>query len=196
MISFKTFLNEKTTDAVVAAFGRMAPATIGHGLLVDVLLKTAHQHNADHVIYLSKTKDGKSNPLDVAAKVVWAKKMFPGVNILPATPETNTFLDMVKTLNKKYKNLYVIAGSDRAAEYDTLINKYNGNLYHYDTINVVSAGVRDPDADGASGMSASKMRAAALTDDERAFKLGLPTSMYIHAKAMMLKIKNGTENYK
>ena len=37
-------------------------------------------------------------------------------------------------------------------------------------------GARDPDAEGAEGMSASKMRAAAAKGDLEAFKKGLPGS--------------------
>jgi hypothetical protein len=42
---------------------------------------------------------------------------------------------------------------------------------------VVSAGERDPDADGASGMSATKMRQAASDNDFAKFKQGVPSGM-------------------
>ena len=46
--------------------------------------------------------------------------------------------------------------------------------YKFRTISVMSVGERDPDAEGVTGMSASKMRAAASLGDLESFKLGLP----------------------
>ena len=189
--SFASWLQEKTSNGVVAAFGRMTPPTVGHGLLVKKVLDTAKAKSCDHVIYLSKTQDKKKNPLDVKTKVMWAKRMFPGANILPATDQLRTFIEMVKILNQRYKTLYLVAGSDRVQEYQTLLNKYNGTEYNYDHIEVISAGERDPDADGASGMSATKMREAASTNNLSDFKKGLPEHMQASAAAMMADVRAG-----
>ena len=74
----------------------------------------------------------------------------------------------------------MVVGSDRVTEFDTLLNKYNGvngrhGYYGFDNIEVVSAGERDPDAEGVTGMSASKMRAAAVDGDFDTFKMGVPS---------------------
>ena len=53
-------------------------------------------------------------------------------------------------------------------------SKLSCSLIFY--INTVSAGDRDPDADDVSGMSASKMRAAAIAGDLDSFSKGLPKS--------------------
>ena len=83
-------------NCIVLAFARMSPPTSGHGLLVKKVMDEAVHRGADHVIYLSKTQDKKKNPLPVNRKVYWAKKMFPGANILPADNVIRTFIDAVK----------------------------------------------------------------------------------------------------
>lgn len=193
MKSFKDYIivEAEKPKKIVAAFGRMNPPTIGHGVLVKKLIDTAREFKADHVIYLSKTHDAKKNPLDIKTKLKWAKKMFKGVNILGADDNLQTFIDMVKVLNTKYKILYLVAGSDRVAEYQKLLNKYNGIEYNYTEIVVVSAGERDPDADGAGGMSATKMREAAARGDVNSFKSGLPQHMHKDAMKIMTDVRTG-----
>jgi shikimate kinase len=76
----------------------------------------------------------------------------------------------------------MVVGADRISDFKTLLNKYNGvkarhGFYEFpDGISIVSAGERDPDADDVSGMSASKMRAAATAGDFQSFATGLPKS--------------------
>ena len=61
-------------------------------------------------------------------------------------------LDIITDLYKRlYSDITMVAGSDRVREFDTILKKYNGvksrhGLYDFDSINVVSAGERDPDA--------------------------------------------------
>ena len=70
----------------------------------------------------------------------------------------------------------MVAGSDRVEEFSKLLNQYNGkpdkqgnDLYKFDSINVVNAGQRDPDQEGASGASASKARELANKGQEHEF---------------------------
>ena len=177
MKNYRQLVKELPSKAVVFAFGRFNPPTIGHELLFKVVQKLAKSHNAAHVIYASRTQDKKKNPLTVDKKVKYLKLMFKGMNFVAANDEERTFLEAVKSLNSKYKNLIMVAGSDRVAEYEKLLNTYNGKNFHYDTIQVVSAGERDPDADDASGMSASKMRTLATKGNYTEFKKGLPSTV-------------------
>jgi hypothetical protein len=86
------------------------------------------------------------------------------------------YLTLQHDLYKKgYTDVTMVAGSDRVREFETILKKYNGvssrhGMYDFDSIKVVSAGERDPDAEGASGMSASKMRAAAAKGDLKVLK--------------------------
>ena len=192
MKNYRQLIKELPSKSVVFAFGRFNPPTIGHELLFKVVKKLAVSHGADHVIYASRTQDKKKNPLSVERKLHFLKLMFPGINFQSATPEAVNPILVAKLLNKKYKNLIMVAGSDRVAAYTKYLNQYNGKDYHFDTIQVISAGERDPDSDEASGMSASKMRAAAIKGDFTSFKRGLPNSIReIDAKLLMNEIRTG-----
>jgi nicotinic acid mononucleotide adenylyltransferase len=176
MITYKELL-EARKSTVVMAFGRLNPPTIGHELLVKAVAALAKKNNADHIIYVSRTQDAKKNPLTVDQKVAYARHSFKGMNIVGASDKVRTFIEAAKDLTGKYDNLIMIAGSDRILEYKQLLDRYNGKDFRFKSIHVVSAGERDPDEEGAAGMSASKMRAAAASDDFAKFKQGVPSAM-------------------
>jgi len=177
MKAYTQFLKELPSKKVVFAFGRFQPPTTGHELLVRAVERLASTHNASHVIYASRTQDKTKNPLPVDRKVYFLKRMFPTANFMAAGPTTRTFIEVAKELNKKYKDIIMVAGSDRVVEYTKLLNQYNGKEFNFNTIQVVSAGERDPDSDDASGMSGTKMRDAAKKGDFDTFKKGLPTTL-------------------
>jgi len=160
----------------VVAFGRMNPPTIGHQKLVEKI----KSFDGDHYLFLSQTVKPKDNPLPFTEKLRFAKFFFPSITI--GHPDVRTPMDMMVMLqNLGYTDIIYVAGSDRVASFDKLLNTYNGtpdkegNIgYNFNSIKVVSAGERDPDADGAEGMSASKMRAAAKDGDLESFKQGVP----------------------
>ena len=192
MKNYRQLLEGLPSKTVVFAFGRFNPPTIGHELLFKVVKKVAASNKADHVIYASKTQDKKKNPLSVDRKVHYLNLMFPQTHFVAANEHIRTFIEAAKLLNKKYKNLIMIAGSDRVPEYTKLLNTYNGKEFHFDSVQVISAGERDPDSDDATGMSASKMRAAATKGDYITFKKGLPSSVRdIDGKLLMNEIRQG-----
>jgi nicotinic acid mononucleotide adenylyltransferase len=192
MKDYKQLIKELSSKTVVFAFGRFNPPTIGHELLVKAVKKLAQQRKADHVIYASRSQDSKKNPLSVDKKVKYLKLMFPNTNFAAANDEARTFIEVAKQLNKKYKNIIMIGGSDRVQEFKRLLSTYNGKEFNFDTIEVVSAGERDPDADDASGMSASKMRQLAVKGNYAEFKKGLPSSVRdIDGKRLMNDIREG-----
>ncbi|MEK9769686.1 MAG: DUF5824 family protein [Betaproteobacteria bacterium] len=179
MKSFRQFREEKK-KTLVTAFGRFNPPTIGHQKLIDMVAKVAGKN--DYQIYPSQSQDAKKNPLSYNDKVKFMRKMFP-------KHARNIYMDKnvkiaLHIADRAYKEGYTefvyVAGSDRVNEFKVLLNKYNGKerkdgFYNFkDGIQVVSAGERDPDAEGVSGMSASKMRAAAADNDLELFATGLP----------------------
>ena len=177
---------------IVFAFGRFQPPTIGHELLVKTVKKIAG-NTADHVIYASRTQDAKKNPLAVERKVYYLKRMFPGMNFAAANDEQRTFMEVAAALNKKYKHIVMVAGSDRIADYKRILNNYNGKDFNFESIEVVSAGERDPDADDASGMSGTKMREAAKKGDFKLFKTGLPhTITDLDARRLMNELRKAS----
>ena len=192
MKKLRQVLKELPSRKVVFAFGRFQPPTTGHELLVDKVKRVASIQKADHVIFASRTHDKKSNPLPVDRKVYYLNRMFPKTNFVAANDEVRTFIEAAKMLSSKYKNLVMIAGSDRIPEYKKILEKYNGDVFHFDTVEVVSAGERDPDADSASGMSGTKMRFAAVDGDYKKFKTGLPRSLTdLDGRRLMNEIRQG-----
>ena len=190
-MKFRDFLTENKNSTIVAAFGRFNVPTIGHGLLAKKVVDTAKSFKADHIVYASRTQDAKKNPLDVDTKVKYLKKMFPGINFKAANEDVRTFIEMAAKLSEEgYKNLVMIAGSDRIEEYQKLLDKYNGKDFKFNSIKVVSAGERDPDADGAAGMSGTKMRESAIKGDFKAFRSGIPKTLSDkETKELMEKVR-------
>lgn len=192
MKNFKQLIKELPSKTIVFAFGRFNPPTTGHELLIKAVKKLAQQKRADHVIYASRSQDAKKNPLTVERKVHYLNMMFPQTHFVGANDHVRTFIEAAKELNKKYKNIVMVAGSDRVQEFNRLLNQYNGKEFNFDTIEVISAGERDPDADNATGMSATKMRTYASKGDYKNFKRGLPSSMRdIDGKRLMNDIRQG-----
>ena len=158
---------------LIFAFGRFNPPTTGHAKLMREVIIQARKNNANHIVYASASQDKRSNPLDVRTKVQFMKKMFPQNKIQAAGGTQRTFMEILKFYNRMYGEIVMIAGSDRISEFQKLADKYNGKEYNYKSIKVVSSGERDPDAEGVTGMSASKMREMAKNDDYRSFKKGV-----------------------
>ena len=194
--SFKNFLVEEE-KTVFFTWGRMNPPTIGHEKLLTVLSRKAG--NNPYFVYLSQSTDPKKNPLPYKDKIKIARKMFPRhARRIMLDNKVKVLFDLLtKLYDMGYKNVTMVVGADRINEFDILINKYNGKkgrhgFYNFRNINVVSAGDRDPDAEGATGMSASKMRAAASKGDFTSFSQGLPkTFSNADAKNLFNTVRKG-----
>ena len=197
-MKFKEFLIQESKDRhAVLAFGRLQPPTTGHEVLVNKVKEVAKQHNAEHHIVLSHSNDAKQNPLTPQQKVKHAKRFFPGTNITTSDKEAPNFLTQASKLHKSgVTHLHMIAGSDRVPEYKKVLKKYNGThegaLFNFKKIEVHSAGQRDPDAEGTTGMSGSKMRAHAASGKFKEFKKGVPGHVSdTHAKELYNDLRKG-----
>ena len=194
---FSDFLREQKEKHAVLAFGRLNPITNGHEKLVNKVKELATKVGGSHHIVLSHSQDSKKNPLTVDQKVKHAKRAFPGTNFIAASSKAPTFFDHAEALYKKgVTHLHMIGGSDRVGEYEKLLNKYNGTQkgarFNFKSIEVHSAGERDPDAEGVTGISASKMREAAKEGDFDTFKKGAPSTMSVaQAKQMYNDVRKG-----
>jgi len=179
--SFSEYVVESSKE-VSFVFGRFNPPTIGHEKLFDYLKNQSR--GGVYRIYASRSVDPKQNPLEFKEKIKFIRKMFPKhARSVMADKDVRNVLDVVvKLYDQGFTKVTMVAGSDRVKEFNILLNKYNGikarhGFYNFEgAINVVSAGERDPDAEGATGMSASKMRAAAQQNDLNLFSKGLPSS--------------------
>ena len=167
---------EQTEDLTIV-FGRFNPPTVGHEKLLSQAKKTAG--GGDLKIYPSRTQDPKKNPLDPDMKISYMKKMFPDYeeSIINDSEMKSIFNVLTTASDEGYENVNIIVGSDRQAEFENLATKYNGELYNFGEIRVISAGARDADAEGVEGMSASKMRKAVVDDDYDSFRRGTPKAL-------------------
>ena len=194
--SFKSFLIEEERT-VYFTFGRMNPPTIGHEKLMTKLSEKSGKN--PYRVYLSHSQDAKKNPLTFNEKVKYARKMFPkhARQIMSDMKVKTVFDAATKLYNEGFKKVAMGVGSDRINEFNALLNKYNGKkgrhgFYNFENINVISAGERDPDADGAKGMSASKMRQAVMEKDFTSFSQGLPRSVSnSEAKKLYNSVRSG-----
>ena len=184
-------IKEDSDSHIAFTFGRFNPPTIGHEKLINAVKAAAGKYR----IYISKSHDIKKNPLDYNTKMQYLNAMFPTANI--SNDNMRTMLEIiVKLYEEGWENITLVVGSDRVADFDRMLNTYNGvegkahGYYKFNSINVVSAGERDPDADGAEGMSASKMRAAAVANNYDSFKQGLPNT-FEHGEQLFKDVQQG-----
>ena len=184
----------EATGTVVFTFGRFNPPTTGHEKLIKKVASVAGSN--PFRIYPSYSQNPKKDPLPFALKIAYMRKMFPKYarNIVADTDARTAINIAVKLHDEGFKNLVMVAGSDRVKEFQSLLTTYNGvggkrhGFYKFDMIDVVSAGERDPDAEGVTGMSASKMRAAASNGDLESFSQGLPSG-FRDAKKLYLDVR-------
>ena len=190
MKSFTEFITEAISSQTVAkpdpnkdeadmtvAFGRFNPPTTGHEKLLNKVKQVAGRGNYE--IYPSRSNDPSKNPLDPDTKIEYMQQMFPQhAKHIMNNPKTKTIFDALKGANERgAKSVNIVVGQDRQKEFENLANKYNNKLYQFDRIKVISAGDRDPDGDGISAMSASKLRKAAADDDYDTFRTGIPRAL-------------------
>ena len=176
--------NKKNKGTLTVAFGRFNPPHLGHLQLMNTASSSVEGDKDNYVIVPSRSNDPKKNPLDANTKVDIMKAMFPqhADNIMNDN-NTRTIFDVLNAANNDgYANVRIVGGADRVKEFTKLANNYNGKLYDFDKVDVVSSGDRDPDSDGVEGLSASRMRLAASENDFKAFSKGLPKDLDKDAK--------------
>jgi hypothetical protein len=168
---------EKTKGTLTIAFGRFNPPTTGHEKLLDTVASSSDE--GDYIIVPSRSQDKKKNPLDPDTKVEVMKQMYPSHSgKIINDPSNRTIFDVLKKAhNDGYTNVRIVGGGDRVKEFDKLTNDYNGKIYQFDNVEVLSAGDRDPDSEGTEGMSASKQRKAAAEGDFASFRKGVPSTL-------------------
>jgi len=160
---------------ISVTFGRFNPPTVGHEKLLNKVAQQAKSSGGEYRIYPSRSEDPKKNPLDAGTKIGFMKQAYPDhANAMQNNEEMRTIFDVLTALDGEgYSSVNLVVGGDRVSEFTSLAQKYNGDVYTFDEINVVSAGGRDPDSDGVEGMSASKLRKAAAEDDFESFSKGM-----------------------
>jgi len=175
MLLKELFLKEDDRSTAVFAFGRFNPPTIGHKKLIDTVVATAQKANGKAYLFLSHKQNNKTDPLSFKEKQAYIQQYYPQVAV--GDDESNTIIKALQKIQSEGRTrIIMVAGSDRVAEFEKLLNQYNGkpdkqgnDLYRFDSIKVVNAGQRDPDADDVTGASASKARELAAKGQEHEF---------------------------
>ena len=162
---------------ITVAFGRFNPPTVGHEKLINAAKAAAK--GGEYSIYPSRTQDKTKNPLSPDEKISFMRQLYPkhGERIVNDGDMKTIFNVLQKANEDGYSSVNIMVGADRKSEFEKLAQQYNGDLYDFEDINVVSAGERDPDAEGVEGMSASKIRKAAAEDDFKTFLTGMPAKI-------------------
>jgi len=201
-MDFKNFISEEQGSTAVMAFGRYNPPTIGHQKLINKVHEVAKEHNGEAHVIASHSENTAKDPLPQDKKIGYLKKVAPaGVRVSGSSKEHPSLFHAASKLHAAgHKHLVVVAGSDRVGEYEKTLKKYNGvegkhGYYKFKSIKVVSAGQRDPDAEGAEGMSGTKLRGHARAGEMDKFKSGLPKEIHSHAKEIAKHIQSIKEDY-
>lgn len=180
ILNFGQFISESSEKHVVMAYGRANPVTPGHVKLFDTTKSTAKKLGADHEVVLTRSHDPEKNPLTPQQKLRHAKAASPGTNITVSDEDHPNLIHHAVRMHKKgYTHLTVVAGADRADTFKSYLDRYNGvkskhGYYKFKSINVVSAGHRDPDSDSVEGASGTKQRAHAEAGRKKEFMSGVP----------------------
>ena len=176
---------------VAFTFGRFNPPHAGHGKMMDAV-KSYGGDTGNYRIYPSRTQDNKKNPLSADQKIKHMRAMFKDHKdkIQNSEAHRNIF-DIMKDLNDEgHEHVTMVVGDDRVKEFDKLTKKYNGVHYDFKSINVKSAGKRDPKSDDPlERLSASSLRKHATKGDHEAFHAG--TGGYKNSKQMMADVQAG-----
>lgn len=193
---------EETEKHAVVSYGRLNPPTKGHEKLIHKVEDTAKKVGGEAHIIVSHSENNPKNPLPTKAKVGYVKKIAkPESKVSSSSKEAPSLLHQMSNLHKSgVHHVTMVAGSDRIKEFHDLLHKYNGKEgphghYNFKSINVVSAGARDPDAEGTTGISGTKMREYAHAGDTKKFKAGLPKALHPHAEEIMGHIKKTNESF-
>ena len=173
MLLRELLLKEDGRATAVFAFGRFNPPTIGHQKLIELVQAQAKKVNGKGFIFLSHSQNAKRDPLSFDQKLAYLQTLINDPDLEIGHSEANTVIKALQVIEAQGRTrVIMVAGSDRVMEFDKLLKQYNGKpdqkgneLYNFDFVDVISAGERDPDAEGVSGASASKAREFAQNDD-------------------------------
>jgi hypothetical protein len=180
----KTLNEVKKKKKAIFAFGRMNPPTLGHEKLILKVLDLARRDDATPYIFLSHTQDSKKNPLTSSQKLKYLRLGVPKAerNIVASDNIKTPFDALGHLVDLGYTDVVMVAGQDRVPDFNKTIGSYVNHpdpekSFELDSFRVVSAGERDPDSDGAVGMSGTKMRQFAVANNFTQFKRGVPSHL-------------------
>lgn len=168
----------------IMTFGRMNPPTIGHQLLLSKLLELSKKMNARPFVFVSHKQDSSKNPLSFGEKIKFISLGYPSVKkyLVQDASIKDPFTALKYLVENGYDEIIVIVGSDRVVDFEKMIKPYlniadKSKSIDAKSVKVISIGDRDPDSEGVSGWSASKMRSSIASGQYVKFKSGVMSGL-------------------
>ena len=125
MLLRELLLREDDRSTAVFAFGRFNPPTIGHQKLIDTVINTAEKSNGKPYLFLSHKQNNRTDPLTFAEKQAYIQQYYPKLQVGDAN--SNTIIKALQKIQSEGRTrIIMVAGSDRVAEFEKLLNQYNG----------------------------------------------------------------------
>jgi len=180
----KTLSEIRQAKTAVFTFGRMNPPTAGHEKLIRKVLDVAHSKGADPFVYVSFTQDPSKNPLTNKQKIKYIRLGVPeAAKAIKEDPKVRTpHQAITRLIELGYQHIIMVVGDDRVKQFRKEITPYVNHpdkkkSFEIDKFEVVSAGERDPDDEGVTGISGTKMREAAIHNKYSNFRQGVPSGL-------------------
>ena len=178
---------QQQVNGIVILLGRFNPPSKNHEALIRAGYNQATRRGFEYRIYPSRIQDGSSNPLNSSLKISYMKSMFSKyADYIVDSDKVKTIFDVLSSVySDGYTDVVIVTGQDRLGEFQSLAHKGEGQNYQFNNIEVISSGVKDPDADVETAGSSAMMRTAAAVGDYEKFATGLLPSMRISDKQEM-----------
>lgn len=153
----------------VFMYGRMNPPHNGHGKVFQQALNLKDD-STDVKLFLSSSCDSTKNPLPREMRQYFISRFFPDMKSTIQDVDVKNLFDIMTSLDGEYDEIIFVGGSDRAGDFQKTLDRYNGSLYNFKSIQTVLAG------DDRTGCmySSTLMRQSVQNGDFQTFKICLP----------------------
>jgi hypothetical protein len=187
---------QDSQKGIVIVLGRFNPPSKNHEQLLKAGLTNAKRMGYEYRIYPSRIQDGQTNPLSPKTKISLMRMIFNEYSdYIVDSEETKTVFDaLISVYNDGYTDVTLVVGQDRLGEFQSLVHKGEGQDYKFNNMQVISAGIKDPDNEVETPGSSALMRTSAAIGDYERFIQGLPTGMKQSDKEKIFNIVSSSMN--
>jgi hypothetical protein len=187
---------QDSQKGIVIVLGRFNPPSKNHEQLLKAGLTNAKRMGYEYRIYPSRIQDGQTNPLSPKTKISLMRMIFNEYSdYIVDSEETKTVFDaLISVYNDGYTDVTLVVGQDRLGEFQSLVHKGEGQDYKFNNMQVISAGIKDPDNEVETPGSSALMRTSAAIGDYERFIQGRPTGMKKSDKEKIFNIVSSSMN--
>ena len=167
---------EETGAGLVIVLGRFNPPSKNHEALLKAGFARANRSKSEFRIYPSRISDSLANPLNPTSKIEYMQELYPRyADYIVDNEDARTIFDVLASVYEDgYRDIGIVVGQERLGEFQGLVHKMEGQQYEFDNLEVISAGIKDPDSEIEDAGSSSLMRASVAMNDYNKFRAGLP----------------------